>query len=148
MGICMFLGARLGSDHDFERVLGMYGTCTGTTPSGVALVRMIDPRLQTATASELGMMNLFMIFSTPAVLIVTLMGLGTMSIPIGLAGLFASIILYLILLKVFRCWKKPSFSIRTGEMFNVEEDDSMGGAGTFVQGIYRNENYDETGLMM
>lgn len=60
--ICLFFGERLGSDHDFERVLGVFGTSTGTTPSGVSLLRMVDPKLQTSTGAELGMMNMAMIF--------------------------------------------------------------------------------------
>ncbi|MFI3213362.1 MAG: sodium/glutamate symporter [Eubacteriales bacterium] len=147
MIVCIYFGARLGSDHDFERILGMYGTCTGTTPSGVALVRMIDPRLQTTTAAELAMMNLFMIFSTPSVLLITIVGLGTISLPVAVAGLGASILLYLILLKVFRCWKKPSFNFKTGERYNVEEDESMGEAGSFLQGMLSREVYDESGLV-
>ena len=36
------------------RMLGLYGTATGTTPSGLALVRMVDPRLQSGAAENLG----------------------------------------------------------------------------------------------
>src|SRR5699024_9727859 len=39
--LCFLIGQRYGSDHDFERTMGMYGTMTGTTPTGLALVRIL-----------------------------------------------------------------------------------------------------------
>lgn len=121
---CYYFGSRLGSDHDFERVLGLYGTCTGTTPSGISLIRMVDPLLQTPTGAELGVMNAAMVFSTPVVLIITIAGLQKMSLLVACAGMLITIIVYLILLKVFRVWKKPTFSLRKGKIYEVEEDNS------------------------
>ena len=123
--ICLYFGSRLGSDHDFERVLGVYGTSTGTTPSGLSLVRIVDPRLQTTTGAELGMMNMAMIFSTPTMIFITFAGLKLLSLPIACAGMFATIFVYLILLKVFRVWKKPTFSLKKGRISNGEEEDSQ-----------------------
>lgn len=40
--ICFYFGQRFGGENDFERTLGLYGTCTGTVPSGIALVRIVD----------------------------------------------------------------------------------------------------------
>ena len=56
--LCFVIGQRYGSDHDFERTMGMYGTLTGTTPTGLALVRILDPRMRTTTMAEMGLMNL------------------------------------------------------------------------------------------
>jgi len=58
LGVTIVIGQRYGSDHDFERTMGMFGTATGTTPTGLALVRIIDPRMKTPTFSEMGLMNL------------------------------------------------------------------------------------------
>ena len=60
--LCLYFGRRFGDDNDFERTLGLYGTSTGTVPSGIALVRIVDPALKTTTAVELGMMNYVMLF--------------------------------------------------------------------------------------
>ena len=120
--VCVFFGARFGSDHDFERVLGLYGTCTGTTPSGISLVRMIDPKLQTSTGNELGMMNIAMMFSTPTMIFITFAGLQSISLVVACVGMFVTIILYMICLKVFRVWKKPTFSFKNGVMHNGEDD--------------------------
>lgn len=122
--VSMYFGARLGSDHDFERVLGVYGTSTGTTPSGVSLVRIVDPKLQTPTGAELGMMNMAMMFSTPTMIFITVAGLKMISLPIACGGMLITVVLYLILLKVFRVWKKPTFSLRKGRIYNGEEDTS------------------------
>lgn len=122
--VCLFFGARLGSDHDFERVLGVYGTSTGTTPSGVSLLRMVDPKLQTPTGAELGMMNMAMIFSTPTMLFITFAGLKMISLPIAWGGMFLTIFIYMILLKVFGVWKKPTFSFRKGRLSDGQEENA------------------------
>lgn len=36
--VCFYFGQRFGGTNDFERTLGLYGTCTGTVPSGIALI--------------------------------------------------------------------------------------------------------------
>lgn len=123
--ISLYFGQRLGSDHDFERVLGVYGTSTGTTPSGLSLVRMVDPRLQTSTGAELGVMNMGMLFSTPTMLFITFAGLHYISLPIACAGMFATIFVYLILLKVFGVWKKPTFTLAKGRISDGEENDEQ-----------------------
>lgn len=123
--VSLYFGQRLGSDHDFERVLGVYGTSTGTTPSGLSLVRMVDPRLQTSTGAELGVMNMGMLFSTPTMLFITFAGLHYISLPIACAGMFATIFVYLILLKVFGVWKKPTFTLAKGRISDGEENDEQ-----------------------
>ncbi len=110
--VTSYFGARLGSDHDFERMLGVYGTSTGTTPSGVSLLRIVDPSLSTDTAAELGIMNGVMILSTPTMIFITLTGLKIVTLPIACAGMFASIFIYLLLLKILGVWQKPTFSFK------------------------------------
>lgn len=122
--VCLYFCARLGSDHDFERMLGVYGTSTGTTPSGVSLLRIVDPKLQTPTGVELGMMNMAMILSTPTMLFITFAGLQMISLPVACGGMMVTDVLYLILLKVFRVWKKPTFSLFKGKKYAGEEDEA------------------------
>lgn len=121
--VCIYFGSRLGSDHDFERVLGVFGTCTGTTPSGISLLRMVDPKLQTSTGSELGMMNIAMLLSTPTMIFITFAGLQTMSLTTAAIGMAVTIVLYAVLLKVLRLWKKPTFSLTKGRLNNGEAGD-------------------------
>lgn len=121
--VCLYFCARLGSDHDFERMLGVYGTSTGTTPSGVSLLRIVDPKLQTPTGVELGMMNMAMIFSSPTMLLITFAGLDMISLPVACGGMILTVVLYMILLKVFRVWKKPTFSLLKGKKFDSKEEE-------------------------
>lgn len=107
--ICFYFGMRFGGSNDFERTLGLYGTATGTVPSGIALVRIVDPEFKTTTAVELGLMNMVMLLSTPVYIILLGMAAGSISIPISMAALAGCTLLYLILLKVTRCWTKPTF---------------------------------------
>jgi len=108
--ICFYFGKRLGGSHDFERTLGLYGTATGTVPSGIALVRIVDPEFKTTTAIELGLMNMVMLFSTPVYIVLLGMASGSISVPITMAALVGCAVIYLILLKVTKCWKKPTFT--------------------------------------
>ncbi|MFI3227551.1 MAG: sodium/glutamate symporter [Clostridia bacterium] len=145
--ICFYFTSRLGSDHDFERSLGMYGMCTGTTPSGIALVRIVDPKLQTPTATELGMTNLFMLFVMPVTISVTFMGTGSISLNTTLLLIMAFVICYVVLIKVFRTWNKPTFNLKKGIKYSVSEDDSTGVAGAFVQGMLRYQDVETSGTV-
>lgn len=62
--VCFYFGKRFGGDNDFERTIGLYGTSTGTVPTGIALVRIVDPNFKTNTAVELGLTNIVMMAST------------------------------------------------------------------------------------
>ncbi len=142
---CVYFTSRLGSDHDFERTLGMFGMCTGTTPSGIALLRIVDPKLQTTTATELGMTNLFMMFVTPVTIAVAFMGEGAIDLMTTLGLLLAFAFGYLILLKLCGTWNKPSFSLAKGMRLNQSEDEKISGAGAFVQGMLRYEPVEPAG---
>lgn len=109
---CLYFGTRIGGDNDFERVLGLYGTSTGTVPSGIALVRIVDPRLQTTTNEELGLMNVWMMFGASAqVLLITLAMTGVISLPLCLVLLLALSGVFLLLLKPMHAWNRPTFRL-------------------------------------
>ena len=107
---CFYFGRRIGGSNDFERTLGLYGTSTGTVPSGIALVRIIDPEFKTTTAVELGLMNIIMMLSTPVYLVLLAMASKTMSVPVSMGILAALTVVYMIILKLTKCWNKPSYS--------------------------------------
>jgi len=52
MATVPWLCSRLFKDHRFERTLIVYGACTGTMPTGLALLRVIDPDFETPVASD------------------------------------------------------------------------------------------------
>ena len=112
LAIALYLGPRLGGDCDFERTLGLWGCLTGTCPSGVALIRVVDPNLRTTASAEMGMMNLFMI---PCYLIAPSiiefcsghMAFTTLAMICGITAIGCAIVL-----KIFRCWGKPTFRFK------------------------------------
>lgn len=107
--VCFYFGQRIGGSNDFERTLGLYGTCTGTVPSGIALVRIIDPNFKTTTAVELGAMNLVMLACTPVYILILAYAAGSLTMTVTLIGLAICVILYLILLKVTKSWGKKTY---------------------------------------
>jgi ESS family glutamate:Na+ symporter len=93
--ITVYLGQHYGSDHDFERTLGLYGTGTGTTPTGLALVRIVDPKLRTPTAAEMGLMNLPEQLYLPVVFIASAVFAGDLSLTVGLILVTVCLVAYL-----------------------------------------------------
>jgi Na+/glutamate symporter len=109
-GVCVYFGQRFGGDNDFERTLGIYGTCTGTVPTGIALVRIVDPEFKTATSIELGACNLVMLASTPIYILILGYAAGSIKKGIVLGGLGICALAYIGILKVTGCWGKKTIS--------------------------------------
>lgn len=108
--VTMYIGRRMGGVNDFERTLAMYGMCTGTVPTGIALIRIVDPNFQTTTAVELGACNVVMLASTPVYLLLLGYASGEMSKALVLGSLAGPVVVYAVLLKVTRTWGKPTYN--------------------------------------
>lgn len=108
--VCIYFGQRFGGSNDFERTLGLYGTCTGTVPSGIALVRIVDPNFRTTTSIELGACNLVMLASTPVYIIILGLAAGSIGMLSAMLGLLGCIAVYLAALKLFKVWGTKTFS--------------------------------------
>lgn len=123
LAISLYFGPRLGGDCDFERTLGLWGCLTGTCPSGVAVIRVVDPNLKTTASAEMGMMNLFMI---PCYLIAPLIiefCAGHVTFTTLALTCLATAVGCLIVIKIFRCWGKPTYSFKHGVVCpDVTED--------------------------
>lgn len=113
--VCIYFGPRFGGANDLERTLGLYGTCTGTVPSGVALVRIVDPGFHTSTSVELGACNIVMMASTPVYLIILGFASGSMGIAATVSGLLICVAAYAVLLKLTGTWGKRTFSWKQGK---------------------------------
>lgn len=109
--ICIFLGQHYGSDHDFERTLGMYGTATGTTPTGLALVRIVDPKLRTLTAAEMGLMNLPEMLYLPVMLIVSAIFAQGLGLSAGLVLICLFLLVYAVMAYFAGDFRSPTFRI-------------------------------------
>lgn len=114
--VCFYFGRRIGGSNDFERTLGLFGTSTGTVPSGIALVRIVDPQFRTSTSAELGMMNLVMLLSTPVYILLLAMASNTISMRMVMFLLVVCCLIYIILLKITKTWGKPTYTWK-----NVQE---------------------------
>ncbi len=58
LAICLFIGRRI-ADYGFERMIALFGLCTGSAASGLLLVRIVDPEFKTPAAIELGLFNMW-----------------------------------------------------------------------------------------
>lgn len=68
-----WLSSRLFKDHRFHRTLIVYGASTGTMPTGLALLRVIDAEYETPVASDyMFSSGLTFIFAIPFILIINL----------------------------------------------------------------------------
>lgn len=54
--LVLWFGRRVPG-YSFERTVMMFGTCTGTIPTGLILLRMVDSELKTTVSVEAGMWN-------------------------------------------------------------------------------------------
>ncbi|WP_422479545.1 sodium:glutamate symporter [Pleomorphochaeta sp. DL1XJH-081] len=65
--------SRLYDDHQFYRMLLIYGTATGTLPTGLALLRVVDPEFETLVATDyLYSVGIVFILAIPIILSVNL----------------------------------------------------------------------------
>ena len=101
----------------------MWGCATGTCPSGVALIRVVDPNLRTTASAEMGSMNAFMIPGTLLVANYIMVCNGLMSINTLIPLALGLGIINLALIKVFRCWTKPTYSWKGKEVCPDVTDD-------------------------
>lgn len=108
--VVILIGQRYGSDHDFERTMGMFGTLTGTTPTGLALVRILDPRMRTATFGEMGLMNLPELLSLPVVLVISAVFADAMGLPAALGVLAGLVVAYFLIMLFTRSMGKRTWS--------------------------------------
>ncbi|MDO4280170.1 MAG: sodium/glutamate symporter [Peptococcaceae bacterium] len=121
--VSLFFCQHIGGAYDFERLLGMWGCATGTCPSGIALIRIVDPELRTTAAAEMGAMNAWM---TPVTLLAPFcieyctghMSLGSLFMWYVIAIVAATAVLFI--LRGFS--RKKSFDLFKGERYLTLED--------------------------
>ena len=112
LGFALFFGSRLGGTCDFERTLGLWGCLTGTCPSGVALIRIVDPSLRTTAATEMGSMNIIMVFDYLIAPAIIEFCLGHLSATMLLIYCLGTSIICMIALVLTKNFNKPTYSFR------------------------------------
>ncbi|MGE4454779.1 MAG: sodium:glutamate symporter [Sphaerochaeta sp.] len=108
--------SRLYDDHQFFRMLIIYGSATGTLPTGLALLRVVDKEFETPVATDyLYSVGIVFLLAIPIILSVNLPAfsvtkgnpmLFTLAIAISGVYLLAAFISYLIIAKK-RAFIKP-----------------------------------------
>ncbi|MFW5747354.1 MAG: sodium:glutamate symporter, partial [bacterium] len=69
--LLLWIGSRLLLNYKFERVILIYGALTGTLPSGLTLLRVVDPEFQTpASADYIPAAGIMFIMAIPYILMV------------------------------------------------------------------------------
>ncbi len=113
-----YFAPRFGGRNDFERLLGEWGTVTGTNATGLSLVRIVDPENQTTTAAELGPANIVNVPASyvvaPAIVAFAANEMSTGHMLIALGG---TIVAYLIFMKVVGVWGPKTFDVKKGEKY-------------------------------
>lgn len=102
-----FYCSRMYSDHQFYRMLIVYGAATGTLPTGLALLRVVDPEFETPVATDfLYSVGVVFLLAIPIVLMANLPAFSVTQgrpelfwVAVGIASLYVvgSFIAYLIL---------------------------------------------------
>ncbi len=127
--LAIYFGQRIGGNCDFERTLGLWGSVTGTCPTGIALIRIVDPNLKTTAPTEMGAMNIFML---PTYIIVGSIIAYTANPVLAAFKVFMvttliSLVAYLIAMKVFRLWGKSTYSFLKGKKYGSRRPASQDG---------------------
>lgn len=123
--ISLFFASRIGGNFDFERFLGLWGSATGTCPSGIALIRIVDPELKTTAASEIGAMNTVMMVDSILVPLVISFANHSISLATIVLWFFVIGVGSLVLSAVTgNVKRKPTFSLFKGEKYIKKLEDN------------------------
>lgn len=104
----LYFGRRI-SGYSFERTVLMFGTCTGTIPTGLLLLRMVDSELKTTVPVEAGMWNLGVFVFFYVNVLVHGFVVYKWGMPLTLAAYGATFIACAIALRVFKLWEQKQF---------------------------------------
>lgn len=107
--VSVYFGRRL-NEYGLERLLVIFGSGTGTIPSGLALLRIVDQEFQTSAAFESGAQQLLL--SVTCTLVMGMVagypgtGLAAWHVAFIELGIAVACVLAL---KVLKLWQKPVF---------------------------------------
>lgn len=105
----VYFGRRL-PEYNIERMVLLYGTCTGTLSSGLLLLRIVDPKLDSPVAIEAGVLALgAMPFVLTSMLLINAKFLFGWEIWHINVAFVVMILIGLSILKISRLWIKPQF---------------------------------------
>lgn len=107
--VVVFFARRL-SEHNAERMVLLYGTCTGTLSSGLLLLRIVDPDLSSPVALEAGVLALGALpFVLTSMLLINAKFLFGWEIWHIMLAFSIMLVLNVSVLKITKLWEKPKF---------------------------------------
>ncbi|MCB9758644.1 MAG: hypothetical protein H6739_02290 [Alphaproteobacteria bacterium] len=101
--LCVWLGRRAFPEAPFEHVVVLFGVTTGTLPTGLALLRIIDPELRGPAASNVVLgATLAIVLGAPLLLVILPMPVANYpeSFPEATWMAFGGVVAYLVFLGV------------------------------------------------
>ncbi len=108
--IVVYIGRRIWDKYGFERTAGIFGTVTGTVPSGLLLVRILDPEFKTPAALDLGLCSIFAApFVLSGMLLVNAPVLWGWSLQQTILAFGVMLIIALVLIKLVGHLGKPKY---------------------------------------
>lgn len=108
--VVMYIGKRMWKKYTLERIAGIFGTVTGTVPSGLLLIRILDPEFKTPAAIDLGLTSIFAApFVLVGMLLVNAPVLWGWSIEQTIIAFIGMLIVAFALIRIFGLWGKPKF---------------------------------------
>jgi ESS family glutamate:Na+ symporter len=107
--VVIYLGKRIES-YNLERTVAIYGTVTGTVPTGLLLLRIADPDFRTPVAIEIALMN---VLSIPSIgLYLTLVNgpvWWNWSLGTTVLVFYMLMIIAFGLMRILKLWGPPKF---------------------------------------
>lgn len=123
--IARYFGERFGGKYGFERTLAVWGSMTGTVPSGMALVRILDPNHKTTVMEEMGPQNVVNVpvcyVVMPAIIAFSAGEISEQSLIFTLIGIGVA---FLVAMLIFGVWGKKTYDYRKGELYYKLDKDS------------------------
>lgn len=95
---CIWYFKKVGNDQWFEKCVMVIGTCTGSSPNGLALVRAIDPNSQAVAPEAHGVYNALFWWNNLLTPILPALLLTNFALTMGIAGAFALVSILLMLI--------------------------------------------------
>jgi len=108
--VVLYIGKRIWTRYALERTAGIFGTVTGTVPSGLLLVRILDPEFKTPAAIDLGLTSIFAApFVLSGMLLVNAPVLWNWSVEQTILAFGGMLVVAFLLIRLLGLWGKPQF---------------------------------------
>src|SRR5699024_12790864 len=117
------IAKRLAVAHYSHLTMVMYVLLTGTTPNGLARLRILVPRMRTTTMAEMGLMNLPEMLYIPAMLTSSAAFAGELGVLAAFGVMAALTLAYFLIMLLTRSFGRRTWTMR-GTVADMAEADA------------------------